>query len=223
MPIALTCDCGVRFELDDNLAGTGVLCPECLQPLEAPRGALSAGQPRTSSLALASIVLALIGAFTVAGTILAMFLGCTALLRIRASRGRLVGGGLAVAGIVAGFGFTGLTLLLLCWPAGPIDQWIRQRTMAIQVDTSGALEVLSRDNNVVLRRPSSEWGRVPGERSDDPAVGELQKNRELLLANPGTARLSRCPSAFRKDHAERDDARNRERPSAYPTQPVRRR
>jgi hypothetical protein len=186
MPIALTCDCGARFELDDGLAGKQVPCPGCQQPLETPSAAATVGAPRTSSFALASIVFALVGAFSVAGTVLAVILGCVALMQIRWRAGRVGGSMLAVVGIVAGLALTALTLLLLARPnLIPVDVWIRQRTMASQVDSTGALEVLTRDGSVVLRRPSAAWGRVQRERSEDPAVENLQHSRELLLSHLG--------------------------------------
>jgi hypothetical protein len=182
MPIALTCDCGARFDLDESLAGQKVNCPECSQPLEVrPGGAVS--PPRTSLLALASIVLALFGAFTVVGTTAAIVVGIAALAQIQRRRDRLTGAGLALTGILAGLAFTALTVALLASDLVGVDGWVRARTMAGQVDTSGALEVLTRDGNVLIRRPSTEWGRVLGDRSGDPAVGELQKKRELLLAH----------------------------------------
>jgi hypothetical protein len=182
MPIALTCDCGARFDLDESLAGQKVSCPECQQPLEV-RPAGATGPPRTSLLALASVVLALFGAFTVVGTAAAAALGVVALAQVRRRRGRLTGAGLALTGIVGGLLLTALTVALLLSDLVDVDGWVRERTMAGQVSTGGALEVLTRDGNVVVRRPSPEWGRVAGDRSDDPAVAELQKKRELLLAN----------------------------------------
>ncbi len=76
----LTCACGARFEVDDTLAGQDVFCPECQQPLKTP--ALDRPPQLTSGWALASVVLALVGAFTVVGTILAVLLGFYALLHI---------------------------------------------------------------------------------------------------------------------------------------------
>ena len=73
MPLSLICDCGARFEVEDALAGQTVSCPECQQPLKAP----AAQRPtlRTSAFALASFLLAVVGAFTVVGTIAAVILG----------------------------------------------------------------------------------------------------------------------------------------------------
>ncbi len=183
MPIALTCDCGARFELDSATAGQTIVCPECLQPMEAPLRVSADTPPRTSMLALLSIIVALAGAFTVVGSACAALLGMAALVQLRWRRGRLVGAGLACCGIVLGLTFTGVTLGLLWSDFVPIAAWMRQRTTAAPVDTTGALDVLSRDANVILRRPSKAWGRVQDDRSDDPEVADLQEKRELLLAN----------------------------------------
>jgi hypothetical protein len=183
MPITLTCDCGARFDLDEGMAGRKVDCPECLQPLEVP-AAPAAGPPRTSVCALAALVLALVGAFTLIGSAAAVLLGVIALVQIQAHRDRLTGTVFASIAILAGAGFTALTVMLLVRPhLVPVDGWLRQRTLAGQVDATGALEVLSSDGNVVVRRPSEAWGRLRGDRGDDPAVGELQQKRDLLLTN----------------------------------------
>ncbi len=107
----LTCACGARFEVDDTLAGQEVLCPECQQPIKAP--ALDRPPQVTSGWALASVVLALVGAFTVLGTVLAAVLGFYALLHIARNRQRVSGAGLAVFGICLGVLFTGLTVFAL--------------------------------------------------------------------------------------------------------------
>src|ERR1700680_726121 len=106
MPLSLTCDCGARFEVEDTLAGQTVACPECQAPLKAPGGQLP--PLRTSTLALASVVCALVGAFTLVGTVAAVVLGVVAVVGILRQRDRLAGLGFAVFGIVAGVLFTGL-------------------------------------------------------------------------------------------------------------------
>jgi hypothetical protein len=185
MQITLTCDCGARFHLDDLLVGQKVACPECGQPLEVPATA-AAAQPRLCFYSLASIVLALLGAFTLIGTTAAMVLGGLALVQIRRRKTQLTGTRLALAGIFLGGTLTGLTVFLLAHPDRiPLDAWLRQRTMAGQVDASALREVLSRDGNVRLDRPDDGWGQVLSAHSEDPAVGELQKRRDLLLVHVG--------------------------------------
>ena len=177
----LTCDCGARFEVDDALAGQDITCPECQQPLKAP--ARASAPPRTSGLALASVVLALVGAFTVVGTTAAVVLGSIALVRIRRHRDRLAGAGFAVFGVVAGLAFTTLTLFALSKDElFGLGGWVRERTMAGQVDTTGPLQINTSDG-ASITRPSEKWGRVRSGQGEDPAVGGLQQDRDLLLLN----------------------------------------
>jgi hypothetical protein len=183
MSIALTCDCGARFELESSLAGQTIRCPECLQPMETPARAPGDAPPRTSLLALIAVVVALVGSFTIVGSAAAVLLGIAALVQLRFRRGRLVGSALAWSGILLGIVFTGFTILLIWRDFIPVAAWMRQRTTGAPVDTAGALEASTRDGSVILRRPSADWGRVQGEHGDDPAVAELQQKRDLLLAN----------------------------------------
>jgi hypothetical protein len=176
----LTCACGTRFEVDDTLAGQEVLCPESQQPLRAPA---SVRPPRrTSGWALASVLLALIGAFTVAGTLAAIVLGVIALVSISRQRQHLAGTGFAVLGICLGVLFTVLTLVALSADSlFGLESWMRQQTMTAKVDTSGPLEIVRGRQRFAITRPSEKWGQVSGNQSDDAAVGEFQDNLDLLL------------------------------------------
>jgi hypothetical protein len=181
MPVALTCDCGARFDVDELLAGKEVPCPECATPVQAP---LRAAPPRTSLWALASLVLALTGAFTLVGTLAAVLVGLWALAVIGRDPQRLKGKGLARAGVGLGLVFTALTLAVLFRPALlPAGTWVRQRGMAGQVDATGSLQMVSRSGDVLIERPSRGWGRARNDHTDDPAVGEIQLKRDLLLVN----------------------------------------
>jgi len=176
----LTCACGARFEVDDSLDGREVLCPECQQPVKAP----DAGrQPRvTSAWALASALLALLGAFTVVGTIIAVVLGLIALVSIRRQRDRVTGTGFAVMGICLGILFTVLTVVAL--NAGELfglEAWMRERNLARNVDTSGPLEIIQAVKGFAITRPTEKWGKVPNEDSGDPAVIDFQEDLDLLL------------------------------------------
>ncbi|HWG43647.1 MAG TPA: DUF4190 domain-containing protein [Gemmataceae bacterium] len=176
----LTCACGARFEVDNTLAGQDVLCPECQQPLKAP------AQDRlpqvTSGWALASVVLALVGAFTIVGTVLAVLLGFYALRHISRNRQRVRGIGLAIFGIYLGTKFTALTILALSnSDLFGLENLMREKFTAEQVDTSGPLEVVQGAKGFAITRPSEKWGQVAGNQSDDPAVSLLQRNRDLLL------------------------------------------
>jgi hypothetical protein len=182
MSLALTCDCGARFDADDLLAGKEVPCPECRQPVQAPARARTT--PQTTGWALASVVLALLGAFTLLGTLLAILAGLWALVVIRRQPERFSGAGLAVGGIACGAVFSLLTLALLARPdLLPLAGWFRQRSLAGQIDTTGTLEMITRSNDLLIDRPSHDWGRARNDHTDDPVVGELQQKLDLLLVN----------------------------------------
>src|SRR5215467_1244077 len=124
----ITCACGARFEVDDTLAGQEVLCPECQRSLKAP--ALDRPPRVTSGWALASVVLALVGAFTVFGSLLAVLLGVIALVSIARNRRQIAGAGFAIFGICLGVAFTGLTLFALnTADVFGLDAWLRERTL----------------------------------------------------------------------------------------------
>lgn len=183
MAIALTCACGARFELEDTLAGQEVTCPECQQPLQAP--GLQRPPVRTSLCALASAVLALIGAFTVVGTLAAVLLGVLALLEIARHRERVAGVGLAAFGIAAGTVFTALSIL--AFSTGELfglGGRFREMQLADQLDRSGPMEVVRADKGFSLTRPTERWGVALGNQIDEPALAVLQKHRDLVLVQP---------------------------------------
>jgi hypothetical protein len=176
----LTCACGARFEVDDTLAGQEVLCPECQQPLKAP--ALERPSQVTSAWALASVVLALVGAFTIVGTVAAIICGVIGLASIARNRQRVTGAGFAVFGMCLGVLFTGLTVFALSTTdLLGLDTWVREHNMAEQVDTSGPMEVVLGAKGFAITRPTEKWGQVVGNQSDDPVVSGLQLDRDLLL------------------------------------------
>lgn len=157
MPISLICACGARIELEDALAGQEVACPECQQPLKAPAGTGQSQPIRTSGFALASLVLAITGAFTVVGTLAAIALGLVAIGTILYRREHVAGLGYAVAGIAIGLVFTALTILALFAgePLSFTNYW-HEREMAPYVDTTGPSEVVK--NGWAITRPSEQWG-----------------------------------------------------------------
>jgi hypothetical protein len=176
----LTCSCGARFDVDDSLAGQEVLCPECQQSVKAPD---ASRLPRvTSGWALASVVLALIGAFTVVGTVVAAVLGVIALVSIARQRDHVAGTGFALFGICLGVLFTVLTVVAL--NAGDLfslESWLHERTLARKLDTSGPLEIVQAIKGFAITRPTEKWGQVQDNESDDPDVGAFQENLDLLL------------------------------------------
>ena len=97
----------------DNFEGVSV-CAGCgaEMPAAAPRPAQmpAMGAPKTSGLAIASLVLGILAFLTCGVTALpGLIVGIIAAVKINGSRGRLIGQGMAVAGIAV----SGVALLLL--------------------------------------------------------------------------------------------------------------
>jgi hypothetical protein len=178
MPISLTCPCGARFEVGDDLAGQSVSCPECRQPVVAgPRP----GHPlRTSGFALASVVLALAGAFTGIGTLLAILLGVVGLRQIAKHRDRITGTGYALLGIGLGGVFSILFVLAIIQAELFGLDLVRYGLMGDDVDRSGPLEVARPAEGFAIRRPSAGWGVVRAERAR-----ELFPGSHLVLVRVG--------------------------------------
>jgi hypothetical protein len=177
MSLSLTCDCGARFEVEDTLAGQTVACPECQEPIKAP----AAQRPplRTSAFALASVICALVGAFTIVGTIAAVVLGVIAVVTITRQRDRLAGLGFAAFGIVAGVLFTGLTAFAFSKKeVFGMGNWARAQALAPIVDNSGPLEVAR--PAFAITRPAETWGVLTGQ-PKDPLLKALDNKSDLAL------------------------------------------
>jgi hypothetical protein len=160
MPMSLTCDCGARFEVEDALAGQSVACPECQEPLKAP--GLQRPIVRTSGFALASFLLAIVGALTVVGTVAAVVLGLIAVVRILRDREHIAGLGFASFGVGLGLAFTAITLWAIS--SGELFGFgatLRRTQMADQldpVDLKAPLEI--QENGFSLTRPTAKWARA---------------------------------------------------------------
>jgi hypothetical protein len=168
MPIALTCACGARLEIDDTFAGQSVNCPDCQRPLQTP--ALAPANRRTSGLALASIILALVGAFTVIGTVAAVVLGVAALIQIAARPDRVVGRGYALAGIVLGaLMTTGTVLAISSLELFGLTGMMNETNWSGKLDYSGSLEISRPKEGFAIKRPSEKWGVYrPSSRVEGP-------------------------------------------------------
>jgi hypothetical protein len=181
MPLALTCECGARFDVDDVLAGQEVPCPECTAMIKASDQAVT---PRTSLWALAALTIALLGAFTPGGGLLAVFVGLVALLVIWRKRKLLTGQTVALTAIGIGFCCAVLTAVLFLKPdALPVGAWLRHRAVAGQLEDPKDLKVASRTGDVTLERPSHDWAIMKRGKSNDPTISELQQKSDLLLFN----------------------------------------
>lgn len=175
MALSLSCACGAAFEVEDTFAGQAIGCPDCGAGLKVPP--LRPPQLRTSGYALASVVLALVGAFTVVGTALAAVLGVVALADIARHRDRLSGAGYAVFGIVLG---TVLTVLTgFAFSRGEVFDRVREQVAAGQVEKGGPMEVVREKDGFAITRPSRAWGIASKEYAQEVGAGD-----DLLLANP---------------------------------------
>lgn len=186
MPLHLLCTCGARFTLDDGYSGREVLCPECQAPLQAPE--TDTPIPRRSKLALFSLILSLVGAFTVVGTSIAALLGLIAALRIVRQRATLAGLPYALAGMVLGVGLTLLTLWVITGDSlRNLASLYREALLADQLDLPKDLEIRRADRGFVLQRPDATWGIARRGRLDDEFVDALrfQRSAEVLLVQPG--------------------------------------
>ncbi|OAI50634.1 hypothetical protein AYO44_17615 [Planctomycetaceae bacterium SCGC AG-212-F19] len=178
MPLSLTCSCGARFEVEDHLAGQTVQCPECQQPVAV---AAAPAQPmRTSGLAIASVVLALVGAFTGIGTVLAVVLGGVALVQIRKHPRAIAGTGYAILGIACGLIFSGLFFLAILQAEVFGVDMLRDRLMSHNLDRDGPLEITRPADGFAIRRPSSQWGVARPNLASDLAPAS-----QVLLVHPG--------------------------------------
>jgi hypothetical protein len=213
MTLSLTCSCGARLEIDDKFAGQTISCPDCKQSLQAP--AINQTAVRTSGFAVASFVLALVGAFTIVGTLVAIGLGAFALVDIKRHRDRLAGSGYAVSGIVLGVILTGLSLFAyVSVELFGLDGLMREPQWAGKLDYSGSLEIVRSREGFAITRPSEKWGQY---RDPQQQLGAMSRE-ELLLVNvaedgyivcwprpvPAQSSLERCREKALEDFRNAD-------------------
>ena len=156
MTLSLTCACGARLEIDEKFAGQMISCPDCQKSLRAP--GRDQNQP-VSGFALASLVLALVGAFTVVGSLVAVVLGLVGLREINKNPESVGGRSLAKAGIGLGLGLGALSLLgYLASGFFGLAGLLREVEWAGKVDYAGPLQVAGKGFS--LTRPSGVWGTL---------------------------------------------------------------
>jgi len=179
MTLAINCTCGARLELDDRFAGQTIQCPDCQKPLQAPP--LTSPLLRTSGVALASVILALVGAFTVIGTIVAVILGVLALRQIARRPQQLTGRRFALAGVGAGAILTAVSLFAyIKTDFFGLDRLLRGPMWAGKLDYSESMEVAS--GSIMLKRPNPHWGHYrPRETQDN--FGQLTRSEFVILVN----------------------------------------
>ena len=166
MPISLTCSCGAKLEIDDKFAGQTIPCPDCNKPLstvpEPPAKLLP-----VSGLAVTSLILALVGGFTIVGSLAAVAVGFLAIKQITREPDKIDGLTVARAGIITGGVLTFLTfVLLVSGTTLGVDSLLREFRFGTEVDykteDGGTFKITSRnaDHDLTIKRPSSAWGRM---------------------------------------------------------------
>ncbi len=165
MTISLTCACGARLEIDETFAGQTIHCPDCQRALTTPRperpGLL------TSGFALTSLILALVGAFTFVGTILAVVFGVLALRDIARRPDQVTGKGYAVAGIALGVFLTALTgFALTSGELFGLNNLPARLRWSGKLDYPESEEIVRRREGYAIKRPSKKWGVRKFERED---------------------------------------------------------
>ncbi len=165
MPISLTCSCGARLEIDDKFAGQVIPCPDCQKPLNTTPEPAERDVP-VSGLALTSLILALVGAVTVVGSVAAVVVGYLAQRQIARAPDKVAGLNFARAGMILGGVFTLLTLgALLSSEVLGVDALLREYLYAGELDynadAGGFYRVTrSKDDPVGLQRPSAAWAKL---------------------------------------------------------------
>jgi hypothetical protein len=158
MTLAIDCTCGAHLEIDGKFAGQTIQCPDCQQPLQVPLAAPES--LHTSGFALASLILAIVGAFTVVGTIIAILLGIIGLRSIARNPARLTGNGFALTGIVLGVVLTALSLFAYARAElFGLDRLLREQHWAGKLEYDDATEITSQAG-FSIPRPSKRWGRL---------------------------------------------------------------
>jgi hypothetical protein len=163
MSISVTCPCGARLEIDEKFLGKDIPCPDCarLLPTKLPAAPPPLDLPdhrRVSGLAVLSLTLAIVGGFTIVGTLAAIGVGMIALRRIAGQPSKLDGAEYARAGIIAGGILTLVTLAAMISPTVfGIDQFLRELTTAKRMTYPAGMTIETDDAEIT--RPSGAWGR----------------------------------------------------------------
>jgi hypothetical protein len=215
MTISLTCACGARLEIDETFAGQTINCPDCQRPIKAPRPE----RPglRTSGFALTSLILALLGAFTIVGTLLAVVFGALALRDIARRPDEVTGKGFAAAGIALGLLLTAVTGFALT-SAELFGLWTRFQ-WAGKLDYPEGEEVVRRVERFRINRPrpAAKWGIKRSERGEriedqhspgDLLMVNLDEDAHLLCYTETCdgEELRRCLEKVREEFRKRDRA-----------------
>ncbi len=179
MTIAITCTCSARLEVDEKFAGETINCPDCQKPLNIPEP--EEVTQRTSGYALTSLVLAMVGAFTIVGTLAAIIFGFLGLVQIRKHPERVAGKGYAVSGIALGVILTLISLFAYSSvEIFGLDAWLRNSQWIGRLEYPSNLKINQTQEGYAIHRPNENWGIF----REDHKTNLLPQYRDLLLVNP---------------------------------------
>ena len=185
MPISVTCSCGARLEIDEKFLGKEIPCPDCQRPLPTKPPATPPpldlpDHRRVSGLAVLSLALALVGAFTIIGTLAAIVVGILAMQAIIRQPNKLEGIGFARAGIITGAIGTLITVAALLSPTLlGLDAFLREVLMVGRIQYPATTTFQTENNfgrdNIEIKRLSELWGRYisPATQSDKVSSDDL--------------------------------------------------
>ena len=178
MAIPITCSCKAQLEIDEKFAGQTITCPDCNQSLEIP--APEKLTIRTSGLALTSLMLALVGACTVVGTVAAVVVGVFGVLQIRKHPDKISGKEYAYAGIALGGFFTLISLFAYSpFELFGVDNLLQQSQWIGRLSYPEKLEVELPREGFKIKRPNKQWGVLRDTVSDDS--GSVKPEHTLLV------------------------------------------
>jgi hypothetical protein len=184
--ISITCACKSRLEVDEKFAGQTITCPDCQKPLSIPEPEMIT--VRTSGFALTSLILAIVGAFTILATVAAVVFGLLALWHIRRYPRRITGERYAVAGIVLGGVFTLMSIFLYAAPhLMGIDFLLRKSQWLGRLHYPPELEINRSREGYTIKRPSTTWGVLRDEQKY--ATDQFQ---HLLMVQPAKSAFVFC-------------------------------
>lgn len=200
MPLSLTCSCGAKLEIDDKFAGQTIPCPDCHRQLSTKPAPIKA--ERTSAFALAGLLLAVVGAFSVIGPLVAIGCGLIGLRHIAKHPEKVGGRRYALAGIYLGGAFLALGLILHLLPdVLGLDSLFRELEWANRLEYRPELLIDNKDSDSApikfsFTRPSRSWGKLV------TTSAHQRVTSDLILINPWEDAQIACMNWDQERHVD---------------------